>query len=315
MLPVPVCAFDIAPDGVATQCEIDNAQNAGWRWLNLDQADPALSDWLSKNVPASVAVALQLPKTRPRFDLLTEGALINLRGVNLNTGALPEDMISLHIWATADLVVTVRKRTIMALEATRQEMVLGKGAKTTSAFLAEIAEGLTQRIEAESIILEDRVDELEEAMISKKSINANEMLSLRQSLIKMRRFIGPQRKALQDFSIAKNGLPDVKTAPHLLETANRASRTVEALDAARDRMAVMQEHLDIETTAAMGRNGYILSIVATVFMPLGFLTGLFGVNIDGMPGLDTPWAFKMLCGTSVAFGLLLYFLYRTLKWL
>jgi zinc transporter len=287
MLPAPICAFNIAPDGVATPCATNEAHNAGWRWMNFDLADSALGEWLSDNVPTSVTVALQLPQMRPRFDILAEGALINLRGVKLNPGAPPEDMIGLHIWATADRFITVRKRTIMTLEATRQEMVLSKGAKTVSAFLAE---GLTQRIEAVSLILEERMDELEEMIITKKPINPDEVLNLRQSLLKMRRFIGPQRKALQDLSVAKSGLPNVKTAPHLLETTNRAARTIEALDAARDRMAVMQKHLDIETTAAMGRNGYVLSIVARIFVPLGFLIGLFGMNIDGAPRRDTPWA-------------------------
>ncbi|AGI70443.1 metal ion transporter [Octadecabacter arcticus 238] len=315
MLPTPVCAFDITPDGVATPCGVDDAQSAGWRWLHFDLADPELGDWLRDTVPASVAAALQLPETRPRFDMLTEGALINLRGVNLNPGAMPEDMVGLRIWATADRVITVRRRKIMALDAARQEMALGHGTKTPSAFLAEVAEGLTRRIEVVSLTLEDRVDEIEELMVTRKQIDADEVLDLRQSLIKLRRFIGPQREALVDFSVAKGGLPDIESAPHVLETANRAARTVEALDAARDRMAVMQEHLDMQTAAALGRNGYVLSIVAAIFLPLGFLTGLFGVNIAGMPGMNTPWAFAALCGVSVVLGLVLYLLFRALKWL
>jgi zinc transporter len=290
MLPAPVCAFDIAPDGVATPCAINKPQNASWRWLNFDLGDPALGDWLSDKVPTSVTVALQLPQIRPRFNILAVATLINLRGVKLKPGALPEDMIGLHICATADRFITVRKLTIMVLEATRQEMVLGKSAKTMSAFLAEMAKGLTQRIKAVSLISEDRVDELQEVIITKIPINAGEVLNLRQSLAKMRRLIGSQRKALQDLSIAESGLPDVKTAPHLLETTNRAARTIEALDVARDRMAVMQKHLDIEAKAAMGRNGYVLSIVARIFVRLVFLTGFFGVNLDGAPRLDTQWA-------------------------
>ena len=101
----------------------------------------------------------------------------------------------------------------------------------------------------------------------------------------------------------------------MLETANHATRDVAALDAARDRMALMQERFDMEPTAVMRHNGYVLNIVSTAFMPFRFLTGLFRMNVEGVPELDTSWTFKMLCGTSVVFGLILFLLYCTLKWL
>lgn len=315
MTPTPICAFDIAPDGTATPCDIDTPHGTGWRWVHLDLADGALPTWLMDQVPPAVASALQLPETRPRFDELADGALINLRGVNLNDGADPEDMVALRIWATTTRVITLRRRRIMAVDDIRQQADEGQAPPTPAAFLAAVAEGLTVRIETVSLGLEDRVDDLEDAILAEDRIDTQDMLDLRQTLIKLKRFIGPQKDALFDFANAKDGLVDADTAPHLLETANRAARTVEALEAERDRMAALQEHLDAKTAATLGRNGYILSIIAAIFLPLGFLTGLFGVNIAGMPGLETPWAFGALCVASTVLGLILYFLFRALKWL
>lgn len=315
MLPTPVCAYDVSPDGVATPCAVDAPKGAGWRWLHFDLADPALGTWLRGEVPLSVATALQMPETRPRFDELTGGALINLRGVNLNDGAEPEDMVALRGWITKDRVITLRRRRIMAVDDIRQQADAGHAPATPDAFLSAVAEGLTLRIETVSLDLEDQVDDLEEAIFSGHTIEAHDVLALRQTLIKLKRFIGPQKDALFDFAAAKGGVVDAATAPHLLETANRAARTVEALEAARDRMGVLQDHLDTKAAAALGRNGYVLSIVASIFLPLGFLTGLFGVNIAGMPGIETPWAFAALCGVSVVLGLILYLVFRALKWL
>ena len=101
----------------------------------------------------------------------------------------------------------------------------------------------------------------------------------------------------------------------MLETANHTTRNVAALDAARDRMASIQERFDMETTAVIRHNSYGLNIVSTAFMPVGFLTELFRVNVAGVQELDTSWAFKMPCGTSVVFGLILFLRYCTLKWL
>ncbi len=315
MLPTPVCAFDIAPDGTATPCAVDAPQGVGWRWLHFNMDDPALEAWLEHEVPPSVCSAFGMPETRPRFDVLKDGALINLRGVNLNDGAEADDMVALRMWATQDRVITLRRRRIMAVDAIRQEAEDGRAPATPSAFLSAIAEGLTVRIETVSLDLEDKVDELEEAIFFDREVAAHDVLALRQTLIKLKRYIGPQKDALFDFANAKGGIVDAETAPHLLETANRSARTVEALEAARDRMGVLQDHLDTQSAAALGRNGYVLSIVAAIFLPLGFLTGLFGVNVAGMPGVETPWAFAALCIVSALLGFVLYLIFRAFKWL
>ncbi|MCF2871783.1 zinc transporter ZntB [Octadecabacter sp. G9-8] len=315
MGPTPICAFDIAADGTATPCAIQDPPGAGWRWLHLDLADVDLADWLGNEVPDAVAVALQLPETRPRFDELAEGALINLRGVNLNDGADPEDMVALRIWATPTRVITLRRRRIMAVDDIRTQADSGTAPASPAAFLAKVAEGLTLRIETVSLGLEDRVDLLEDAILADEVIDREDVLDLRQTLIKLKRFIGPQKDALFDLARATGRLVDAATAPHVLETANRAARTVEALEAERDRMAALQEHLDAKAAATLGRNGYVLSIIAAIFLPLGFLTGLFGVNVAGMPGVEAEWAFAALCLASAVLGLVLYLLLRALKWL
>lgn len=315
VLPTPVCAFDISPDGVATPCRIADARKDGWRWLHFNMADPALGAWLDDQLPDAAACALQLPETRPRFDELPEGALINLRGVNLNEGADPEDMVALRIWATPELVITLRRRRIMAVDAIRVRAETGAAPATTGGFLVAVADGLTQRIETVSLDLEEQVDDLEEAIFAGEDVDTRSILVLRQTLIKLKRFIGPQREALLVFAGAQSVLMDEKTLPHLTETANRAARTVEALESARDRIGGLQDHLDAKAAAALGRNGYLLSIVAAIFLPLGFLTGLFGVNIAGMPGVDTPWAFAAMSVASVVLGVVLFIVFRIAKWL
>ncbi len=314
--PRPICAFDIAKDGTAKPCTLDDPPiKDGWRWLHLELGDDALAPWLVGEVPASVATALLLPETRPRFDEIADGALLNLRGVNLNEGADPEDMVALRVWATKDRVLTLRRRRIMAMDDLRQQADAGRAPETPAAFLAEVAEALTVRIETVSLKLEDRVDDLELAIFSDENVDGQEMLGLRQTILKLRRFIGPQKDALRNFAHAKGGFVGADVAPHILETANRAARTVEALETERDRMGALQDHLDARTAAQLGRNGYVLSIVAAIFLPLGFLTGLFGVNIAGMPGMETPWAFAALCVVSAVLGVVLYLLFRALKWL
>ena len=100
-----------------------------------------------------------------------------------------------------------------------------------------------------------------------------------------------------------------------MEAADRTTRIVEELDAARDRLSAMQDHMDTRQAARFGRNSYILSAIAALFLPLGFLTGLFGVNVAGMPGADSPMAFWQLTGVCVVIGIALWLFLRWKRWL
>ena len=84
---------------------------------------------------------------------------------------------------------------------------------------------------------------------------------------------------------------DEKDRLQLRETTDRLIRYTEDLDSVRDRAAVTQEELVNRFSEQMNMRMYVLSLVAAVFLPLGFLTGLFGVNVGGIPGSENPSAF------------------------
>ena len=65
----------------------------------------------------------------------------------------------------------------------------------------------------------------------------------------------------------------------------------------------------------MNQTMYMLSIVAAIFLPLGFLTGLLGINVGGMPGVDSSNAFWITCSALVVLMGFQFFIFRKLKWL
>jgi zinc transporter len=90
---------------------------------------------------------------------------------------------------------------------------------------------------------------------------------------------------------------------------------VEELDAQRDRLNAVQDDHDLDVARKQARNSFLLSVGAGIFLPVSFLTGLFGVNVGGMPGLNSPWAFAILCGAMVLLALVLVAIIRRMKWL
>lgn len=312
-----LAAFDIKPDAVSLVTEEWPTANAasGYRWLHLKRSEPSVDAWIKSKLPAIAGRTLLQAETRPRCDRLDDGLLLNLRAVNLNPESDPQDMVSLRMWITKDGIVSTRGRKVFAANALRNNALEAKAPPTVGAFLAELVHALTDRIENISLELEDRTDELEEHMLEGRKVDTADIANLRQAVLKMRRFINPQREALSNLASIKDWILSNEDVASLRESSNRTHRVIEELDAAKERLASVQVKLDADHAHAIGRNSYLLSIVAAIFLPLSFLTGLFGVNVAGMPGMESPSAFWLLTAASIVSGILLYLIFKFAKWL
>lgn len=267
-------------------------------WLHLDRAVPGLAGWLvdAAGLPEAAVKALLAEDTRPRFDLWGDGALINLRGVNLNPGAAPEDMLSVRVWASARLALSFRRFPIMAVRDIDARLREGAGPTGTGQFLALLADGLTERmapflgaLDDEMEILEDRLEDDPEGG------DFASLRPIRRRTGMVRRFLGPQQSAVA--RLAAGTLPWLSEADHvaLRQTADDVTRMLEDLDSLRDRATLLMDALAQAQAERSNRTMYLLTIVAGIFLPLGFLTGLLGINVGGMPGVDSPAAFWIVC--------------------
>ena len=110
----------------------------------------------------------------------------------------------------------------------------------------------------------------------------------------------------------RRGRPD---RAHLREIGDRTLRFVEDLDSARDWAAVAQDELNCRLSEQMNKTMYVLSMVAGIFLPLGLLTGLLGINVGGIPGVNSHWAFIVVCVILVVTATLQMLFFRRKGWL
>lgn len=274
--------------------------------------------WLENeaDLEPSVIDGLLAHETRPRFVPYKTGVLVVLRGVNTNPGSEPEDMVAIRMWVSARRVIGVQRRRLLSLQDIVDEIDKGVGPTTTGEFLAVLVERLADRIGDFVETVEDEIEESERKVAERNAIRHRASLSAtRREVASVRRYLFPQRDALDRLYRQKHDALTEKEANALREQADRITRYLEDLDLARERAVVLQEELLAQIAMEQNERMYLLSIVAAIFLPLGFVTGLFGINIGGLPGIDDPAAFMKLMFGMIGTVSVLFAIFRYKKWL
>jgi zinc transporter len=269
-----------------------------WHWIHLNYTDDDHQNWLRQDsgLDGLTCDTLLAVETRPRL-LRAEGAvLVILRGVNLNPGADPDDMVSLRIWLHEHRVITLRSRRLFSIEEVRKQLFAGQGPRSPGAMLAAISGSLLGLQAAIVNALEEDVDDIESRLLEDPGYSLRLRISeFRRKAIGLRRYIAPQREVLTRFFYEEIDWLEDRQRGRMREAGEQQTRLVEELDAARERASVVHEELNGRLSEQMNRNMYVLAVVTGVFLPLGLLTGLLGINVGGMPGVESPYAFWIVC--------------------
>lgn len=263
-----------------------------------------------------IVEALLSEETRPRSTVIGKGILLALRGVNLNPGADYEDMVFLRIWAEEDRIITSKKRHLRSVGVLRDQITAGHGPLTTSHFITTITELLTSYIEEAVAGIEDKTSALEELVISSHEGKLRTQISvIRRHAVILRRYLAPQRDAIIRLQVDNIAWFTEKDKRQLHEIANSLMRIVEDLDSLRDRANIVQEELVNVLSEKLNSRMYMLSIVTAIFLPLSFFTGLLGINVGGIPGATSEWAFLIVILLLVLICIGQFFYFRKMHWL
>lgn len=299
--------------------EVDEwSPEAGPLWVHLNFEAEDSVQWLRdrSGLDPLIAEALIADETRPRCTVVGDGILISFRGVNNNPGADPEDMVSIRLYCTEQRVISTRRRLLLTVKDLVDSFERMEGPSTSGELIAMLAERLVERMSGVIGELEDRIDELEEVVIEGNGSEVRDnILELRREIIKLRRYLAPQREALNQLHLVKFNWLSENDRLWIREASDKITRYVEELDSARDRAGIAFEELSNRQAEQMNARMYLLSMIAGLFLPLGFLTGLLGINVGGIPLAESHWGFLFVVLFLVVVVALQVVLLRRNKWL
>lgn len=223
---------------------------------------------------------------------------------------------AIRLWLEPNRVVSTRRRRLESVAELCAAIEAGHGPATPGELLVSLLEGLTRRLAEAIDRLEDEIDAAEASMLEDSSVEVQMQLSsLRRRCARMRRHLAPQREALERIVRIGGGCLQQEEIWQIRELGDQVTRALEDLELAAERAMVAHEEFVARVAQEQNSRVYLLSIVAALFLPLSFLTGLFGMNVAGLPGLEDPRAFWVVSGLMLALaaGLLAYFRFK--RWI
>lgn len=317
-----ICAYILDGNGGGRSISFEEISawepSQGPLWVHMDFTKRNTKKWLirSAGLDKIIASAMTADETRPRLLVSHDSVFLSLRGVNLNPGQEPEDMVSIRVWLSANKVITTRRRMLLSVNDLRKAIEEGRGPKTTGEFFSKLNNRLINRMADVIDDVNEQVDTLEEEVLTLESRLLRPQISeIRRQAVLIRRYIYPQREALYQLQSEHVAFFATEDNIQLREANDRMVRYIEDLDTARERASIAQEELASRISEQMDARMYVLSVVAVVFLPLTFVTGLLGINVGGIPGADHDWGFAVVCGLMLLLLVATLFLLRRKHWM
>ncbi|MCB1583758.1 MAG: hypothetical protein KDI92_11885, partial [Xanthomonadales bacterium] len=294
-------------DGKGAAGAQENA-TAPWVWHHIKYNDKAAVKWIKNQPELSQFARITLinSETRPRVHVEDNELIMCLRGINLNEEADPEDMISIRLWVGPKTIITssnAGSQSIRNIRALLNEKVGPKNAEEFVATLIDQLANLTDEfVEKLDQKLDDTEDQIEHLSHNEFNPQINQM---RRQIAHIRRYLLPQKEALEKLYRQKSSRFTEVFYDQIYVEMDKFMQMIENLDLMRERALMLQEHFLASISHQQNSRLYLLAIISAIFLPLTFLSGLFGMNVAGMPGLENSYAFSYVVIFSILLTLLL----------
>jgi zinc transporter len=287
-------------------------------WVHLQTTHPDAKAWLEDHLAHEDSLAwrsLLRAKTRPHAEILGKGLLVVLRGANLNPQSNRADMVSLRIWIEANLVITLERRPVKAIRDMAHHLNNGTGPQNILAFLPFLIDGILNNLEPVLTALDAETNHMEMHLLDiNSSTDMAKVPDLRKQTLLFRRNLSAERDALKtllqlDYFLVQ----DIRTKKALKEQLHRITHCLEDLEMMQERSHIVQDELRHRLNDRINKSNLRLSVVATVSIPLMFITGLWGMNFTYIPFSDDPNGFWWAALLALVLGVLSFALIYSLN--
>lgn len=288
----------------------------GFALISGNSRSPEFKVWLKRELGDFNADLITVPSTRSRCTVFEDKALVVLRVAR--PGAEPEDVGRqlLSLWIEKGRVIIASELNIVELLGIAAWQQTHHAPLSPADLVARLALRAADRIEPLIERMGDSLDGIEESLIANRNHGSRSRLAqLRRTLINMRRLIWPQRDALTTLEIEDLSFFTARDRVRLREAAARTARLGDEMQTLSERAVLVHEQLLDTRAEQMNQTMLLLAAATVVLMPLTVISGILGMNVEGIPFHDSPYAFWIVTGFLCVLGVGIFLFMRKKKWM
>ncbi len=279
-----------ADEGAAAQGDV---------WIDIDIGDDEGRHWLTQKSGLDDQVIGKMLEPAPATYWRRHGRGLHFHVRTPVPGAdtATPRMIDFGFWLEPGRIITLRRGGVPALDRASEACAAGAGPTSSWRLLIFVLTEALSRLEQTLHDLTATIDQLEDEVVHQEGEPPiHRLVELQKRLVYARRYRVPLANLI-GFTASQSGSDiDGALRDELDGFANLVTQQQELLDLSIERASALQSQIRDQLADSLNTATYRFTWVATVFLPLSFLTGLLGINVAGIPGDHDPLAFWLVCG-------------------
>ncbi len=324
-----ITVFSYAPGKNITEHEVDVKDVPACRsekprvlWINLDGIhDTAMLSTMGEAFAIHPLTLEDILNTehRPKLEEYDTYLFIVLKIFNLSDDLGTVEVEQISFTLGEDFILSFQEKQGDVFDEVRNRIRAGKGKIRTLGVDYLTYALLDAVVDSYFLVLEeigDRIETLEEELLVHPTPEMPEEIhSLKGSLILLRKSLSPMREVISGFQHNESGLVRETTKIYLRDVHDHVIQCIETLQTQRDILSGLLDLYLSSISQRMNEVMKILTIIATIFIPLTFVAGVYGMNFQYMPELTWHWAYPSLWGLFICMFLGMLFFFWKKKWL
>ena len=291
-------------------------------WINVDGIhNVKIVETLGREYDLHPLVLEDILNTgqRPKFEDLENYAFVVLKMLSYSDEKQAVEAEQVSIVFGANFVISFQERVGDVFEPVRERIRNGKGKvrKMGPDYLCyALMDAVVDNYFAILEKLGEKIESMEEEVVADPNERTLAKIhSMKREMITLRKSIWPLRELVSAMDRSESALIKESTGVYLRDVYDHTIQIIDTVESFRDMVSGMLDIYLSSISNKMNAVMKVLTIIATIFIPLTFLAGIYGMNFKYMPEIEWPWSYAVfwVVVATVAAAMVVYF--RRKKWL
>lgn len=256
---------------------------------------------------------------RPKLEEYEKGIFFLIRALHFERESMEIKTEQVGIYFRKSLAISFQETDTDLFEPVRKRLHAGKGRirwRGADYLVYTLLDVIVDRYFEVTEQIEQVIEELEEKILQNPSNEIREDLHhLKKELLAARKSIAPLREAIGRFSKLESEFVDEGSRVFIRDLYDHTIDVIDVVESYRDMLNGLHDLYVSEISFKMNQVMQVLTIITTIFVPLSFLAGLYGMNFANMPELNFQYGYFFLLGVMALLAGLLLWWFRRKKWL